>query len=1067
MYDIPDEAGASWASRFFLLDPTFGLLLTVLIILGGVMAYFSLVKESLPDLSIPQATIVTTYPGADPATVEVEVTEEIEKEIQSLRGLKQVTSASFDSASIIAVEFEASADLTESMQLLRSRVSDAEGELPDAAETPGITQVSVDDRPIMTVALYGDVGAAVISRTAKDLEDRLEQVRGVKEVDIGGLRDEVVQIQLLPDRILALGILPTQVRTAVTQANIDLPLGEIDSEAIGATVRLFGRFRDVEDLKRLPVARLDDMAAGRIVRLGEIADVRRTLEDDVTRAFFSWEGAEYGSAIEVSVKKTPWADVVSVIGRVKAELEEIRVGRGWPVGLDYRVTQDESEQIWTSLIDVFNNGWQAMLAVFVILFLLLSWREGVIAGLSVPLTFLGALILIWLVGFTLNELVIIGMVLALGLLVDVFILMMEGLHEGIFVDHLTFGQSVLRTVKKYAVPAFAGTMTTVLALAPLTAIGGVAGSFIRVLPITAIACLIVAFVVAFAVDLPLSRYLLGRLAEKRGEERTTRVDRWTAAAGEKLKNTSLRLSLVNRWIAFAWVGAAGLILVLSLVAFTRVPVVMYPKSDGLKLGINVELPPTTDIETSQEVADRLGSLLREKPYFESVMKLVGKKSPLASVGLADALQPSEAENFLGFSALFKERDQRDADGYELADELRLEMQALLDANYAGATLTVVPETGQPSNDAPVQIELTGSDMATLRSISAEVQTALRGLPGTSDVGDNIGNVRPEIKLIPRREAIDFYGLTQQELASQISYELSNNEIGKFDIGGLEDDLEIRLGIAWPSRDGGVGGPTRIEELALVRAFTPQGESVPMLSLVQPSVSTAPLSITHQNGRRSISVTSKTTDATTPTAVVADLAPIIEELSQGWPAGYGYSFGGESAETAETFASAGVALVIAVVLIFGVLVLVFGSFAQAFILILTLPLALIGTFLGFWLIGQPFSFFAMVGLISLVGIVANDSIVMVDTMNGHVKAGIDVRTAAARGASDRLRPIISTSLTTIIGLIPLAVSNPMWRPLCYAIIFGLLGSTVIALVIVPCLYYLFTRRHMHFDTASPV
>ena len=587
---------------------------------------------------------------------------------------------------------------------------------------------------------------------------------------------------------------------------------------------------------------------------------------------------------------------------------------------------------------------------------------------------------------------------------------------------------------------------------------------------TAIACLVVAFVVAFALALPLSRYLLAGLAERHGEERTTRVDRWTIAAGEKLKAFALRFTLKNRWVAAGWVGAAAAVLLLSGYLFTRVPTIMYPKSDGLKLGINVELPPTTRIETSQQVADRLGAILREKPYFESVVKLVGRKSPFATQGLSDALNPSTGENFVGFSVLFVDRGDRDAPGYELADELREELEVALRENYAGATLAVVPETGQPSNEAPVQIEISGSDMDTLRALSNSVQSALRQQPGTVDVRDNIGSVRPEIKLLPRREAIDFYGLTQQELASQIRLELSNDEIGTFAVSGLEDDLDLRMGIAWPSRNGGVGGvggPTRIEELALVRAFTPGGESVPMLSLLEPRVSTAPLSITHQDGRRAIQVTSKTTESTTPTQVVEDFEPRLAEMSQDWPAGYGYSFGGESAETAETFASAGVALVVAVVLIFGVLVLVFGSFAQSLIVIVTLPLALIGTFAGFWAFGIPFSFFAMVGLISLFGIAANNSIVMVDTMNAHLKGGVKVRTAAARGASDRLRPIVSTSLTTIIGLIPLAVSNPMWRPLCYAIIFGLLGSTVIALVIVPCLYYLFTRRHMHIDTASPV
>jgi multidrug efflux pump subunit AcrB len=468
-------------AQFFLLQPTFGLLLVFLLIVGGVMAYLSLVKESLPDLAIPQATISTQWPGADPQTIEQEITDPIEKEIKSIKGLKTVSSASFDSFSFIAVEFEADAPLNDSIQRLRSKVNDAEAELPADANTPKVNQVSVDDRSILTVVLYGAMGDDLLSRAAEDLQDRLERVAGVNEVGLGGVREEVILVQLLPDRLLALGISPTQVRDAIRSANVDMPWGEIDSETIGATVRLYGRFRDVEDLRRLPVARLDELGNGRVVRLGEIAEVRRDLEAETTRAFFSWRGEPYAPSVEISVKKVPGADTLAVIERVQQALAEAQQSRDWPQGLNYRVSQNEAEQIWESLTDVLNNGWQAMLAVFVVLFILLTWREGLIAGLSVPLTFLGALIIIWALGYTLNELVIIGMVLALGLLVDVFILMMEGMHEGIFVEHLSFEQAAIKTVKRYAIPAAAGTITTVLALAPLMAISGVAGRFIRVL----------------------------------------------------------------------------------------------------------------------------------------------------------------------------------------------------------------------------------------------------------------------------------------------------------------------------------------------------------------------------------------------------------------------------------------------------------------------------------------------------------------------------------------------------------------------------------------------------------
>lgn len=1053
---IPDVQKASGIAKFLFLRPIFGTLLAILISVGGVIAYMSMVKESLPDLDIPQAIITTTYPGADPQTIEQEVTEKIEKEVKSAKNVKKVTSASFNSYSLIAVEFEANADSRESAALLRAAVSDAEAELPREAESPDINQVSVDDRPILSFVIYGDVSDTILSNLAEDIQERLEALPGVNEVELGGAREEVVQILMDPSKLLALGISPTRVRDSIQAANVDMPWGEIENDSIGQTLRMTGKFREIEALRNLPVARLGSGDGGRPVRLREIATVRRDLAEEESRSSFSWEGSSFAKSIAISVKKSPGADTIAVIESVLADITRLEDTSEWPSAVKYRVTQDETETIWDSLSDAFNNGWQAMLAVFVILFLLLTWREGILAGLSIPLTFLGALLLLWALDYTLNELVIIGMVLALGLMVDVFILMMEGLHEGIFVEKLTFGQAALKTVGRYALPAAAGQATTILALAPLMAIGGLPGKFIRVLPVTAIACLLTAFLIALIINIPLARFLLGKTGSSKHEDRKTKADILTEKTGSFLKKWSLAVTLRSRKTAALFTALAFGIFFLSLLAATKIPVIMYPKADGLKLGINIELPPSTTLETSQQVADRIGKILQDKPYFESIVKLVGKKSPFAGGGLADALQPSTGDNYIGFSGVFYDRELRDKDGYEYAEQLRDELSKVINENYAGAQLQVVAETGQPDSGDPIEIQLTGNDLNELRLISTQVQNELRQIQGTVDVRDNLGPIRPEITLNPKREALDFYNIQSSDLAAQVRYAMGTGEIGKFALPGIKEDLDINLGMAWPSQQGKSGGPTKIEELSLIRAFTPDGETVSLLSLLEPVQGEAPVSITHADGRRAISVIGKAPDRPV-NEIIADITPVLDELKNDWPAGYGYSVGGEAEETAETFASAGYMLIVAIILVFGVLVLTFGSYTQAFILILTIPLALIGTLIGFYLTGTALSFFAMVGIIALIGIVANDAIVMVDTMNVHLREGIEVRQAAARGAADRLRPIISTSLTTIVGLIPLAISNPMWRPLCYAVIFGLLASTILSLVIIPCLYTLLTRK----------
>ncbi len=1054
--ESPEVANAHPLARFFFLRTTFGLLFTILLVVGGSFAYVSLTKESLPDLEIPLATVTTEWPGADPQTMEEQVTQEIEDEIATLEGLKSFSSASFDSFSILAVEFEADTDTDDAMQRLRDAVSDAEAELPADAETPDIQQVTVDDRPILTLAIFGDVSDVTLNALGEDIEERFETIQGVNEVDLGGAREEIVQILLDPQKLLALGVSPSTVRQAIADANLDQPFGEIESEVIGAVVRLEGQFTSVDDLGNLPVTRLGQSFNERSVRLGEVATVSRQLEREDNRAFFGANGKPYGRAIEISIKKSPGADTVKLIEVLLDELKAFQQSNAWPAGVNYEVTQNTSDQIWDSLSGVFVNGLQAMAAVFVILFLVLTWREGLIAGLSIPISFAGAMVVIWVLGYTLNELVIIGMVLALGLLVDVFILMMEGIHAEIYGNKKTFGQAALATVRTYGMPAFAGQLTTILALAPLMAISGMAGKFVRVLPVTAIACLVVAFAVALLASVPLSRWLMARVASQSTEVKETTADRMMNRLSDRLQRWSLANSLSSKRRAGSLVGATVVMFVLSIVAATGIPITLYPQADGLNLGINIELPPSTLLDTSQQVASDVGEILRDKPYFDSVIMLVGRKSPLASGSITSSLQPSEAENFIGYSITFTDLDQRDAPSYELAPRLRTELNDYLTNNVPGATLLVADELSGPSSGDPIQITITGDDMEELRRLSRQVQGMLADIEGTSDVRDNLGAVKTEIALVPNREAADFYGLTQRGLAAQLRLALSNDTIGTFATLGPEDDLDIRMGLAWESHRGAGGGPNEAEELPMIRAFTPQGKTVSLLSLLEPRVSEAPISVLHEEGERAITVLAKV-DARSVNEIIAELEAPLTEAEKDWPSGYGWSVGGEAEETAETFGSAGQMLIVALILVFGVLVIVFGSFSQAFILMTTMPLALIGTFLGFWAFGLELSFFAVIGVISLIGIVANNGIVMVDTMNKKLQTGGSVAEAAAEGAAARLRPILTTSVTTIIGLVPLALGSPMYAPLCYAIIFGLVISTLLSLIIVPCLYLLLTHE----------
>ncbi|MEO1070280.1 MAG: efflux RND transporter permease subunit, partial [Cyanobacteria bacterium J06638_6] len=492
--------------QFFFTRQIFGTLLCFLLLMGGLLGYLSMVKEGDPDINIARAMITTGWPGTDAETLETQVTDKLEEEIKSLQGLDDFTSATFNSFSIINIAFKAEAPVDASIQELRAKVDDADSELPAEStgrEVPDFEQLSQQDAPVLTLAITGEgLDVAALSQAAEDLQERLESVKNVREVDLLGWREEVIHVQMVPSRLTSLGISATQVADAIQGNNLDQSWDLLRDEDIGAQVRLYGRPRTLEDLKRVPVARLDD---NRVVRLDEVADVYQGLEREESQAFVSLQGAAFKPTVTLEVVKVAGSDTIQVVKDALTAMEIATQDPDiWPFGMEYEVLTDDSITIMDDLLSLVSNVLQASLCVFAILLFALTWREALIAGLAIPVTFAGAIFVLWLGGYTLNSMVMIGMILALGLLVDVFILMLEGLHDGIFVKGLPFSEAAIETVQTYAGSAFAGQLTTILAMAPLMAISGTMGKFTRLIPISAIVCLVLSYIVALLAVVPLS-----------------------------------------------------------------------------------------------------------------------------------------------------------------------------------------------------------------------------------------------------------------------------------------------------------------------------------------------------------------------------------------------------------------------------------------------------------------------------------------------------------------------------------------------------------------------------------
>jgi len=1041
-------AKPSRLTEFFLLRPTFALLLVAAFVAAGLLGYGSLVRESSPDLEIPQATVVVEWPGADPETIENQVAGELETELKSLQGLKKLRSASFDSFCIVAVEFEATEDVPTAIARLRARVSDAEAELPDDVKKPKVNEVSVNNSPVVSIALFGDVDEIARGHALDDIERRLERLRGVNEVNISGQRDEVVRVRLLPTRLEALGLAASTVRQKLVEASRDQPWDRYEAPTGSIVLVLRGRLRTLGAVRAVPVGR---MSNGRVVRLAEVAEVEFGLERERSRAFLSASGEAYVPAVDVSVTRLSGADTVGVASAVKQELERLRQGPTWPPGLEYTITSDQSYDIDESLGNAFTNALQAMFAVFGVLLIALSWREALVAGLAIPITFLATIGAVWGLGYTLNNLIVIGMILAIGLLVDVFILMMEGMHAAIYERGESFAKAAVSTVRTFAAPALAGQLTTILALAPLMAIGGTDGKFIRFIPVTAIICLVLSYIVALLVCIPMSQLVLPKAGAKASK---TTMDRISEAASERLDRFIERSIVSSRLRAVLVVVGCFAVFLGSVRAAGTLPSQLYPDTDSRNLGLTITMPADTGLEEAQTCADSVGEALRSKSYFGSVTKFVGRDSPFSRANLSSALTPEEDTYLVGFSAKFIPEEEREQISTKYLEGLRAELVEPMRA-CPGSSLVMTPGTGGGGADSPIEVLVVGDDLDELRKTTAEVKKALRGIAGAVDVKDNLGLVRPTLEVEPDLEALDFFKIPVSDFAAQVRLGFAEDEALKFPVGGGRDDLELQIGTAWPSRRGKPGGPTNRWEALSLSVVSPSGRSVPLRELITPRMRNAPLAITRYDGQRTVSVTARVSGVTAG-EVLEQLQPQLDQLQVEHPT-VRFAQGGEAESQAETFGSAFRMLGLAGFLVFAVLVIQFNSFRQPFAMMFVVPLSLTGTLLFFVIFREPISFPGLIGIISLVGIVVNNAIVMISAMNELRADGKSVMRAAALGAAGRLRPILSTTITTLVGMVPLAMSNPQWFPLAGAIIGGLLAGTVFAMVATPAMYLLVTPK----------
>jgi HAE1 family hydrophobic/amphiphilic exporter-1 len=1024
---------------FFLNNWRFAVIVILAVVAAGVFSLTQIPKESEPNVDIPIAVITTTFPGASAADVEQLVTDEIEDQVIGLEDVDEVSSESRRGLSSITVQFEANADNTEATNELEDRVDLAAPDLPGEANDPRVQQISFSDRPVLRIALAGPYPVQQLKLYGDELASELERVSGVSNVRVSGGREREIQIRIDRAQLDKFNLSLGQVTNAIRQTKSDIPIGTIQTSGENYTLRIESGIESVDDIRRLPIATSGETT----VFVDDVGTVEDTYADATTISRLSQNGSPVESSVSLSVFNVSGGDIVTTVDNVWSTIDEKR-SNIMPENVTIETVEDNAEIIRSDLSDLASNGLQTVLIVMILLFIFLGWREAVLAGLAIPLSFLITFSLLEPIGYNLNFLTLFSLILALGIIVDAAIVMTEAVHK-----NLRQGMSKMEAAKKavsqFNLPLIAGTLTTVFAFLPMVLTSGIMGEFIKSIPVTVTIVLLSALFVALGLIPVVSLRWLKDIERpkvnflKRNKDKPSRRERLTQYLSDtysELLESFLNSSLLRTFLAIgltvAFIGSV------SLPAVGLLNVNMFPSDDMDRVFIDMELPYGTPLEQTSTKLEPVESFLQNDPRVSSFLTTVGSGSNTGSI---EGGGGSDAAHLASIVVNLKE--QREANSTRIVEEWNADLP-----DIKNGSVDVTQLSSGPGDSAPVEVRIVGPDLDTAERIARDVETELASIDGATTISSTIEKTNGEFTIQVDRAKAQLYGLTLTDISSTMRNAVTGSET--ITVNQDNDELDVVLSYNLNNNEGRQN-KTDLETLQSLTFATPQGE-IPLSSIAEIRYTGSRAAISHLDGDRIVRVTSYTKGEVQPQTIFSALEGRIDNIDV--PPEYEVQMGGEREDIQQSFTDMFRAMIIGVFMIAALLVLQFKSYRQPLFILATIPLALIGVLPGLFLVNQPVSFPAVIGIVALAGIVVNNAIILIDRINENRKNGMDKKPAIEEAAVSRLQPILLTTVTTVLGLVPLVISSPSWGPLGYSIIFGLLFSTVLTLLVAPLLYLKF-------------
>ena len=1012
---------------------------TVLLFVGVmVFGLFSLSRLSVdqyPEIEIPQISVITMYPGANAADIETNITRVLEDNLNTVNNLKKLTSKSQDNVSMITVEFEYGSDLNEGANEIRDVVSRVQSMLPDEVDYPTIFKFSTSMMPIMMLAVTAEESYPALSKILDDkLVNVLNRVDGVGAVSVIGAPEREVQVNVDPTKLDAYGLTVEQLGQIIAAENVNIPSGTIDIGNNTFNVKADGEFDLSDELRRVVVSN----AGGRTVMLTDVAEIRDTLEKATMD-----ERVNGQRGVRVMFQKQSGANTVNIVHEIQRRLPAIE--QSLPRDVKMELIFEGSQEI-TDAIDSLSETvlYAFLFVVLVVMIFLGRWRATLIICMTIPVSLICSFIYLFATGSTLNIISLSSLSIAIGMVVDDAIVVLENITT-----HIERGSSpkeaAIYATNEVWLSVIATTLVVVAVFMPLTMVPGMAGILFRELGWIVSIVVCVSTTAAITLTPMMSAYLLrreGGVHDYRGlgviYKPIDRALAWLDTAYARSLGWVVRHRRIS---VFSMMG----LFVLSLGLITQVPTEFFPPSDNSRIAATIRLEQNLSVEYTARIARQIDSILYAE--FPEV-RLVSASAGANSSDNAFAAMQTTGSHIINYNIRLAEIETRDRSIYTISDLLRRKLDRIPEIREY--TVTPGGQMGNMSGSSTVDIKVFGHDMELTNAIATDLRDRMAQLEGMRDVRLSREDLRPEYNVVFDRDRLSYYGMNSATASQAVRNRIDGLVASKYREDGDEYDIVVRY--AEPFR-------TRVEDIENITLHNAQGRPVKLREVGRVQEEFAAPEIQRENRQRVITVESSLGAGVALGDVVAEAQRLIDDYPL--PDGVDLELGGTVEDQGDAFSDLGMLFVLIILLVYIVMATQFESLKFPFIIMFTIPFACTGVFLALWMTSTPLSLIALIGAIMLVGIVTKNGIVMVDYMNLLIERGAEVSEAVVAGGKSRLRPVLMTSFTTILGMLPLAIGtgagSETWQPMGIAVIGGLTFSTILTLFIVPALYSILVNR----------